>query len=195
MVGRLFAGLGLALLALAAQAPAAAPALAAPETVAFGHAYPVGSIIVVNKERRLYFVIGKGKALRYPVAVGVPAEQWTGRSYVSAKKKDPSWTPTADMLEKNPDLPAFVEGGPKSPLGVRALYLGSTTYRIHGTISPKSIGRAASNGCIRMFNADVKDLYRRARVGTPVFVVNHLKGGAKAEGKTKLRKRLRAPAI
>ncbi len=142
-------------------------AAAAPEIVSFQQDYPLGAIVIVNKERRLYYVIGKGRALRYPVAVGTPENQWTGQSFVASHAVNPSWTP--------PWNPGHtVPGGPGNPLGVRALYLGWTNYRIHGTNAPGSIGSPASHGCIRMLNADVAHLYDRVNIGAPVYVVNAL---------------------
>lgn len=143
---------------------AAPAALAAPELVKFAAHYSAGSIVVVNTERKLYYVLHNGRAIRYPVAIGTPENQWTGRLFVEAKAENPSWTPPW-----NPDY--TVPGGPGNPLGVRALYLGWTNYRIHGTNQPDSIGHAASHGCIRMFNDDVTDLYERVNIGAPVHVV------------------------
>ncbi len=140
-------------------------AQAAPETVNFQPNYPLGAIVIANKERRLYYVIGKGRALRYPVAIGRPGTQWTGQLFVSTRAVNPSWTPP-----ENPGR--TVPGGPGNPLGVRALYLGWTNYRIHGTNAPGSIGSAASHGCFRMLNADVTHLYSKVSVGAPVYVVD-----------------------
>jgi lipoprotein-anchoring transpeptidase ErfK/SrfK len=152
----------LALLGLAGTAGAASAA----KVVKFGLGFSTGTIVVINDERKLYYVIGKGRALQYPIAVGRKSQVWTGKSYVSQKVKDPSWL--------NPDDPEaeVVPPGPENPLGVRALYLGSTLYRIHGTPAAGSIGQAVSNGCVRMFNADVKDLFNRVKVGTPVVAIN-----------------------
>jgi lipoprotein-anchoring transpeptidase ErfK/SrfK len=167
-----------------------APAKASPDIVSFQQDYPLGAIVVVNKERRLYYVIGKGKALRYPVAVGTPENQWTGQLFVASHAVNPSWTPP-----NNPGR--TVPGGPGNPLGVRALYLGWTNYRIHGTNAPGSIGSAASHGCFRMLNQDVTHLYSRVNIGAPVYVVNALGITAttevvvvsKAKARTKLAKR------
>jgi len=157
-----------ALVVFAASAmPASSPAAAAPEVVRFSADYPLGSIIVVNSERHLYYVIGKGHALRYPVAVGTPENQWTGQSFVGSKAVNPTWTPPWSPGHTMP-------GGGNNPLGARALYLGWTNYRIHGTNAPGSIGSPASHGCVRMFNPDVIDLYSRVNLGAPVFVVNTL---------------------
>lgn len=128
--------------------------------------YSPGTIVVINNERKLYLVTGRGKAIQYPIAVGKASQVWTGRISISQKKVNPEWL--------NPDDPEAepMPGGPGNPLGERALYLGSTLYRIHGTPKASSIGSAVSNGCIRMFNADVKHLYKMVRVGTPVVAVN-----------------------
>lgn len=133
--------------------------------------YGPGQIIVSFGDRRLYYVQAKGRAISYPIAVPKPSARWAGVERVSAKRVNPSWTPTAQMRRENPKLPASVPGGhPRNPLGVRALYLGNTLYRIHGTDAPWLIGREVSKGCIRMHNADVIDLYNRARVGARVTI-------------------------
>ncbi len=125
--------------------------------------YPMGAIVIVNDERKLYYMLGNGRAIRYPVAVGNRNEIWTGKHVVTMKRKNPSW--------RHPNGGRTVPGGPGNPLGVRALYLGWTLWRIHGTPSTGSIGRAVSNGCIRMFNSDVTDLYDRVHIGAPVYVI------------------------
>ena len=140
--------------------------------VEFPASYPAGSIVVVNRERALYFVGEEGKARRYPVAIGTPGEQWTGREIVAEMGENPRWFPIGGDDDSAPDpIPA---GDPRNPLGVRALYLGRTLWRIHGTIVPNSIGRAVSNGCIRMHNAHVVDLFERVSIGTAVYVVQTL---------------------
>lgn len=132
--------------------------------------FPVGSIIIVNKERKLYLVMPDGMARRYPVAIGIPDEQWVGRETISDKREDPKWIEPDEDGEGD-----VIEGGDqKNPLGKRAIYLGRTLWRIHGTIAPWSIGKAASNGCIRMHNDDVIDLYDRIDIGTEVFVVDRI---------------------
>lgn len=141
------------------------------ELVPIEGAHPVGTIIVNTSERRLYYVLGHGMALRYKVAVGKESMQWAGETFVQAKRQNPGWTPTARMRRENPYLPAHVPAGPKNPLGVRAIYLGWSEYRIHGTNMPGSIGRASSSGCFRMLNADVMDLYERVHIGAPVHVL------------------------
>lgn len=132
-------------------------------------AYPQGAIVVDTSERKLYYMLADGKAIRYRVAVGKPHMQWFGRTFVTMKRKNPGWTPTPRMRREG--APAYVPPGPKNPLGVRAIYLGWSEYRIHGTISPRSIGRAASSGCIRMLNRDVVDLFKRVHIGAPVDVI------------------------
>ncbi len=146
-------------------------ASAGPETVPFTNSdYPTGAIVIVNTERKLYFVAGNGTARRYPVAIGVADEIWVGREMITAKKENPRWIEPDEDGEGD-----VIEGGdPRNPLGKRAIYLGSTLWRIHGTIRPNSIGRSASNGCIRMLNDDVIDLYERVALGSEVFVVNTL---------------------
>jgi len=130
-----------------------------------------GTIIVDTANTYLYFVLGNGQAIRYGIGVGREGFTWSGRERVSRMAEWPNWRPPADMVARNPDLPDFVPGGLDNPLGARALYLGDTLYRIHGTNEPSSIGTFASSGCIRMLNADVIDLYRRVSVGTQVVVL------------------------
>jgi lipoprotein-anchoring transpeptidase ErfK/SrfK len=141
------------------------------ETVSFDGRYSPGTIVVNAKERRLYLVQGDGKAIRYGVGVGRPGFEWGGTKTVTRKAEWPSWTPPAQMLKRRPDLPRFMPGGPENPMGARALYLGSSLYRIHGSNEPETIGQAVSSGCIRMLNDDVIDLYSRVRVGTRVVVI------------------------
>lgn len=133
--------------------------------------YSKGTIIVSFSDKRLYYIHRRGEARSYPVAIPTGDASWSGNSNVSMKKVNPSWTPTAKMRRENPKLPVFVPGGhPRNPLGVRALYLGKSLYRIHGTDAPWTIGTAVSHGCIRMYNEDVLDLYARVKVGAPVIV-------------------------
>lgn len=137
----------------------------------FSRRYEPGTVVVSFSDRRLYFVERWGVAISYPVAVPTEEEEWEGVLRVSRKRVDPPWTPTRKMRWENPYLPAHVPGGhPRNPMGPRALYLGNTLYRIHGTDSPHSIGRAISKGCIRMYNRDVIDLYERVPVGAKVVV-------------------------
>jgi lipoprotein-anchoring transpeptidase ErfK/SrfK len=130
-----------------------------------------GNIVVDTPNRFLYYVLGNGRAIRYGIGVGRPGFEWAGVKSVTRKAEWPSWTPPAEMLKRRPDLPRFMEGGPDNPMGARALYLGSSLYRIHGTNEPHTIGENVSSGCIRMMNEDVVDLYNRVRVGTKVTVI------------------------
>lgn len=140
------------------------------QTVAFPGNYAPGTIIVRHREKRLYFVLGNGQAIQYGVAVGREGAAWSGTSTVSNKREWPSWTPTPAILARQPNLPRHMEGGPNNPMGARALYLGDTLYRIHGTNEPWMIGEEVSSGCIRMTNEDVIDLYERTRMGATVIV-------------------------
>jgi lipoprotein-anchoring transpeptidase ErfK/SrfK len=130
-----------------------------------------GTVVVDTPNKFLYLVQGNGKALRYGIGVGRPGFTWSGVKTISAKKEWPDWTPPAEMLVRRPDLPRHMEGGPQNPLGARAMYLGSTLYRIHGSNEPWTIGTNVSSGCIRMRNEDVIDLYSRVNVGTRVVVM------------------------
>jgi lipoprotein-anchoring transpeptidase ErfK/SrfK len=151
--------------------PAKAQATAIPrEVVDYPTKHKPGTIIINSTERRLYFVMPDGKAMRYGVGVGRPGFDWAGSQTITRKQEWPTWTPPAQMLKRRPDLPRFMPGGPDNPMGARALYLGSTLYRIHGSNEPETIGQAVSSGCIRMLNEDVIDLYERTRVGTRVVV-------------------------
>ena len=136
--------------------------------------YSAGSLIVRTPERALYLVLGGGKARRYSVGVGREGFQWSGRSRIASKQEWPTWRPPEEMIrreaEKGHILPEVMEGGPENPLGARALYIGGTLFRIHGTNNAASIGGAVSSGCIRMMNSDVIDLYERVRVGARVYV-------------------------
>ena len=130
-----------------------------------------GSIIVNTKQNRLYYVLGNGQAVMYRVATAKKGFEWAGTHKVASKAKWPSWTPPAEMRIRRPELPVFMAGGPENPLGARAIYIGGTIYRIHGTNEPKSIGKAASSGCIRMLNEDVSELYRFVKLGASVTVL------------------------
>lgn len=141
------------------------------QTVAFDPKYTAGQIIVSFGDRRLYLITKAGTAISYPVAVPREVDRWQGTTSITDKRVNPSWRPTPDMLRENPKLPLWVPGGHRmNPLGVRAMYLGSSLYRIHGTDAPWTIGQAVSKGCIRMLNEDVLDLYPRVPVGTKVTV-------------------------
>lgn len=129
-----------------------------------------GTIVISTSQRRLYYVLGNGQALRYGVGVGRRGFSWSGTKTVSMKREWPDWRPPAQMLRRRPDLPRYMRGGIENPLGARALYLGSSLYRIHGSNEPDTIGAAVSSGCIRMTNRDVIDLYDRVRIGTKVIV-------------------------
>ena len=142
------------------------------QTVNFSGQYAPGTIYINTAERRLYLVLGNGQALQYGIGVGRDGFRWSGTHRITAKKEWPSWTPPAQMLRRRPDLPRHMVGGPDNPLGARAMYLGSTLYRIHGSNEPETIGQAVSSGCFRMTNEDVQDLYNRVSVGTPVIVRN-----------------------
>ena len=130
-----------------------------------------GTIIIDTRKKFLYFVLGGGQALRYGVGVGRQGFTWRGVERISRKAEWPGWTPPTSMRKRQPELPAYMPGGPNNPLGARALYLGATLYRIHGTNQPSSIGRNVSSGCIRLMNHDVIDLYQRAKVGAKVIVL------------------------
>jgi lipoprotein-anchoring transpeptidase ErfK/SrfK len=138
--------------------------------IAYSSSEKPGTIIIETRKRFLYLVLGNGKALRYGIGVGRSGFTWKGAERISRKAEWPDWRPPAEMLERDPDLPEFMEGGPGNPLGARALYLGGTEYRIHGTAQPWTIGQAVSSGCIRLTNDDVIHLYGRARVGAKVIV-------------------------
>jgi lipoprotein-anchoring transpeptidase ErfK/SrfK len=130
-----------------------------------------GTIVVDTPNKFLFLVQGDGKALRYGIGVGRPGFTWSGVKQISAKKEWPAWTPPPEMLARRPDLPRHMEGGPQNPLGARAMYLGSSLYRIHGSNEPWTIGTNVSSGCIRMRNEDVIDLYGRVTVGARVVVI------------------------
>jgi lipoprotein-anchoring transpeptidase ErfK/SrfK len=138
--------------------------------VDFQSSYAPGTIFIDTTERRLYLVTGRSQAIRYGIGVGRDGFGWAGALRVSAKREWPNWFPPAEMLARRPDLPRFMPGGLENPLGARALYLGSTLYRIHGSNEPETIGQAVSSGCFRMTNDDVIDLYNRVSVGATVIV-------------------------
>lgn len=141
------------------------------QEVAYDRGHAPGTIVIDTPNRFLYLVQGNGRALRYGIGVGRPGFEWAGAKTITRKAEWPDWRPPAQMLKRRPDLPPFMAGGPDNPLGARALYLGSSLYRIHGTNEPNTIGQAVSSGCIRMRNEDVMDLYTRVRVGTRVVVI------------------------
>jgi lipoprotein-anchoring transpeptidase ErfK/SrfK len=129
-----------------------------------------GTVIIDTKGRFLYLVQGDNRALRYGIGVGRDGFQWSGLERISRKQEWPDWRPPPEMIERQPYLPRFMAGGPGNPLGPRAMYLGKTVYRIHGTNQPETIGHAVSSGCFRLVNADVIDLYDRVPVGTKVII-------------------------
>ncbi len=140
------------------------------EEVDYPSTRPAGTIIVNTSQRRLYYLLGGGKAIRYGIAVGMEGYGWSGVSTVAAKREWPDWTPTPDILRRFPNLPRHMVGGRDNPLGARALYLGDTLYRIHGTNEPWKLGGDVSSGCIRLSNDDIIDLYNRTRIGATVIV-------------------------
>ncbi|SRR6266581_2921319 len=139
-------------------------------TVSYPGRHAAGTIVISTSERRLYYMLGNGQAIQYGIGVGRIGFTWSGVKRVSAKKEWPAWTPPSQMLRRRPDLPRHMAGGIENPLGARAIYLGSSLYRIHGSNEPETIGQAVSSGCFRMTNEDVIDLYGRVRVGTTVIV-------------------------
>ncbi len=164
----------------AIQAPAYAPADedAAPtrgdlrrQIVDYRSSEAPGTIIIDTPNTYLYLVLGNGKAMRYGIGVGREGFTWSGSQTITRKQEWPDWTPPEEMLQRQPYLPRFMAGGPGNPLGARAMYLGSTVYRIHGTNAPGTIGSRVSSGCIRLTNEDVTDLYSRVHVGTKVVVM------------------------
>ena len=141
-------------------------------TVSFdGRKYEPGSIIINTAERRLYYVLTESSALKYGIGVGRDGFRWSGAHKVTQKREWPDWVPPEQMIARQPNLPRYMKGGPDNPLGARAIYLGSTLYRIHGSNEPETIGQAVSSGCFRMTNEDVIDLYDRVKVGAAVQVL------------------------
>jgi lipoprotein-anchoring transpeptidase ErfK/SrfK len=161
------------------EQPETGPAQLAPnlrrQEVAFPTKEPAGTIVVDTPNTYLYYILGGGRAIRYGVRVGRDGFTWTGVQKISRKAEWPDWHPPPEMIDRQPYLPRFMAGGPGNPLGARAMYLGSTVYRIHGTNQPSTIGKFVSSGCIGMLNEDVSDLFDRVKVGTRVVV---LPGGA-----------------
>ena len=143
------------------------------QSVLYRTEQPAGTIIVNTNDRYLYLIMGNNVALRYGVGVGRDGFQWGGVHTISKKAEWPDWTPPPEMISRQPYLPRWMAGGPGNPLGARAVYIGSTVYRIHGTNAPETIGQAVSSGCFRMVNEDVIDLYSRVPVGTKVMVQHH----------------------
>jgi len=142
------------------------------DVVAFDGGYSGGTIVVVQHQRRLYYVLGNGQAIRYPVGVGRAGKQWAGATRIDGKYVLPAWSPPREVKRDKPSLPDVIPGGSsRNPMGAAALTLAGGEYAIHGTNVPRSIGGNLSYGCIRMYNEDITDLYARVRVGTPVVVI------------------------
>lgn len=141
------------------------------QEVAYDGPHRPGTIVIDTPRKFLFLVQENGRALRYGIGVGRPGFEWAGVKSITRKAEWPDWRPPAQMLKRRPDLPRFMAGGPDNPMGARAMYLGSSLYRIHGTNEPHTIGQAVSSGCIRMTNDDVTDLYNRVRVGMRVIVI------------------------
>jgi len=141
------------------------------QVVAYAGTEPAGTIIIDPAHTFLYLTLGGGKAMRYGIGVGREGFEWSGVEKINRKAEWPDWIPPAAMIARQPYLPRWIGGGPGNPLGARALYLGNTDYRIHGTNDPSSIGKHVSSGCIRMLNTDVMDLYNRVDIGTRVIVL------------------------
>ncbi|MBV9530778.1 MAG: L,D-transpeptidase, partial [Bradyrhizobium sp.] len=166
-------------LTLAALPPEEQPEVGPPQLppnlrrqeVSFVTKEPVGTIVVDTPNTYLYYVLGRGRAIRYGVRVGRDGFTWTGVQKITRKAEWPDWLPPSEMIERQPYLPRFMAGGPGNPLGARAMYLGNTAYRIHGTNQPSTIGKFVSSGCIGMLNEDVADLFNRVKVGTRVVVL------------------------
>ncbi len=140
------------------------------QSVSYAGPHGAGTVVIDTEQKFLYLIEGGGRATRYGIGVGRPGFEWAGVKSITRKAEWPAWTPPQQMLRRRPDLPRHMVGGPENPLGARAMYLGSSLYRIHGTNEPHTIGQAVSSGCIRMTNEDVTDLYERVRVGTRVIV-------------------------
>jgi lipoprotein-anchoring transpeptidase ErfK/SrfK len=151
--------------------PAQLPAHLRRQEVAFATKEPAGTIVVDTSNTHLYYVLGGGRAIRYGVRVGRDGFTWNGVQKITRKAEWPDWHPPTEMIERQPYLPRFMAGGPGNPMGARAMYLGSTIYRIHGTNQPSTIGKFVSSGCIGMLNEDVSDLFERTKVGTRVVVL------------------------
>ncbi|MCK1395251.1 L,D-transpeptidase [Bradyrhizobium sp. 1] len=155
----------------AADEDAALPDRFRKQIVSFDRSEPAGTIVIDTGNTYLYYVLGNGRAIRYGVGVGREGFTWAGVQSVTRKAEWPDWHPPAEMIARQPYLPRFVAGGPGNPLGARAMYLGSSEYRIHGTNDPTTIGKFVSSGCIRLTNEDVSDLFSRVNVGTKVVVL------------------------
>jgi lipoprotein-anchoring transpeptidase ErfK/SrfK len=171
MQGRFRPVLGLLAVAVVATCGFGSAPAQAREIVSFKDTTAAGTIVVRTHERRLYLVLGNGKAIRYPVGVGKAGKQWAGQTSISGKHLKPAWSPPAEVKHDKPKLPDLIPGGsPRNPMGAAAMTLSGGEYAIHGTNVPGSVGGFVSYGCIRMYNADIVDLYGRVGVGTPVVV-------------------------
>lgn len=170
-MGKLGNYIAAASLATAIMALASAGQASAREVVAVDGSFQAGTIVVKTSERKLYYVIGGGQAVRYSVAVGRPGKEWSGSTHVARKEVNPVWQPPEEVRRDKPSLPYLVPPGPSNPLGPRAMVLAHGQYAIHGTNRRDSIGTRASYGCIRMYNEDVVELFDRVGVGTPVVVL------------------------
>ena len=160
--------------AVAAPLPSSVPSLTPNlqrQVVNYSTNFAAGTIVIDTARTHLYYVLGDGKAIRYGIGVGREGFTWSGTQTVTRKAEWPDWTPPQEMIARQPYLPRWMAGGAGNPLGARAIYLGNTTYRIHGTNMPATIGQRVSSGCIRMLNADVIDLYSRVTVGTKIVVL------------------------
>ncbi|MBM3530896.1 MAG: L,D-transpeptidase [Alphaproteobacteria bacterium] len=153
------------------EAPAEMPARFKRQVVNYATNEAPGTIVVDTPNTYLYFVLGNGRAIRYGIGVGREGFTWAGVQTINKKAEWPDWTPPAEMIARQPYLPRYMAGGPGNPLGARAMYLGNTVYRIHGTNAPHTIGQQVSSGCIRLVNEDVEDLYSRVKLGTKVVVL------------------------
>ena len=143
----------------------------APRVIEWNADYPKGTVVISTSQRRLYYILGNNQAIEYGVGVGREGFAWSGEKHVTAIREWPGWTPPPQMLKRRPELPRYMPGGIDNPLGARAIYLGSSLYRNHGSNEPETIGAAVSSGCIRMVNRDVIDLADRVKVGTKVVVL------------------------
>jgi lipoprotein-anchoring transpeptidase ErfK/SrfK len=167
---------------VAVESDAEVPAHFRRQIVNYATHHAPGTVVIDTPNTYLYYVMGGGKAVRYGIGVGREGFTWSGVQSVSKKAEWPDWTPPAEMIARQPYLPRFMAGGPGNPLGARAMYLGGTIYRIHGTNNPGTIGHRVSSGCIRLTNEDVADLYARVNVGTKVVVLpmSHREGPREA---------------
>jgi lipoprotein-anchoring transpeptidase ErfK/SrfK len=156
--------------------------------VAYNSNEAPGTIVIDTPHTYLYYVLGQGRAIRYGIGVGRDGFTWSGTQSIARKQEWPDWHPPAEMIERQPYLPRFMAGGPGNPLGARAMYLGNTMYRIHGTNAPQTIGQRVSSGCIRLTNEDVEDLFNRVTIGTKVVVLPD--NGYRAQAPAPVRQRV-----